>query len=179
MALTDFQKASLLRIARESVIAHLEAGPPLSHVPCDLPEASGVFVTIKRRGELRGCIGTLECRTGLAAEVARCAQQSATEDPRFPSVSAVEIPELSLEISVLGPLEEVDPAADDSVIIGRHGVVVELGQRRGLLLPQVATEWGWTKDQFLRQASRKAGLPDDAWRAGARVFRFEAEVFGE
>src|ERR671913_2507153 len=88
MALTDFQKASLLRIARESVIDHLAAGPALSHVACDLPEASGVFVTIKRRGELRGCIGTLECRTGLAAEVARCAQQSATEDPRFPSVSA-------------------------------------------------------------------------------------------
>ena len=84
-----------------------------------------------------------------------------------------------LEVSVLGPLEEIDPAASESVVIGRHGLVVELGHRRGLLLPQVATEWGWTKDQFLRQASRKAGLPDEAWREGARVFRFEAEVFGE
>ena len=179
MALTDFQKAFLLRIARESMIGHITTGQPLGDVVCDLPEASGAFVTIKRRGELRGCIGTLQCRAGLAAEVARCAQQSATQDPRFPPVSAAEIPELSLEISVLGPLEEVDPAAADAVVIARHGVVVELGQRRGLLLPQVATEWGWTKDQFLRQASRKAGLPDDAWRAGARVFRFEAEVFGE
>src|SRR5918994_1278755 len=89
MALTDFQKAFLLRIARESVIGHITTGQPLGDVVCDLPEASGAFVTIKRRGELRGCIGTLQCRAGLAAEVARCAQQSATQDPRFPSVSAV------------------------------------------------------------------------------------------
>lgn len=178
MALTDVQKASLLRIAREAVVSHLSARP-MSDIVCELPEASGAFVTIKRRGELRGCIGTLECHAGLSAEVARCARQSATEDPRFPPVSSAEIPELSLEVSVLGPLQEIDPAASDSIVIGRHGVVVELGPRRGLLLPQVATEWGWTKDQFLRQASRKAGLPDEAWRDGARVFRFEAEVFGE
>ena len=80
---------------------------------------------------------------------------------------------------MLGPLEAVDPTADDSVVIGRHGLVVEHGPRRGLLLPQVATEWGWTKEQFLQQTSRKAGLPADAWRTGARVFRFEADVFGE
>ena len=178
MALTDDQKAALLRLARESVMSRL-TGRPAPDIAGGLPEASGAFVTIKRRGELRGCIGTLQCDAGLAAEVARCARQSATEDPRFPPISADEIPELSLEISVLGPLEEIDPAASESVVIGRHGLVVELGHRRGLLLPQVATEWGWTKDQFLRRTSRKAGLPDDAWRQGARVFRFEAEVFGE
>ncbi len=179
MPLTDAQKTSLLRIARESVTGYLTTGQRIAGAASGLPEASGVFVTIKRRGELRGCIGTLECREDLAAEIARCALQSATEDPRFPPVSAGELPELSFEVSVLGPLEEIDPAADDSIVVGRHGVVVEMGHRRGLLLPQVATEWGWTKDQFLDQTSCKAGLPAEAWRTGARVSRFDAEVFGE
>jgi len=143
-----------------------------------MPDASGVFVTIKQRGELRGCLGTLQNRAGLAGEVIRCAADSASEDPRFPPVSPGELPELSLEISVLGPLEEIEPRPD-AFTIGTHGLVVEQGVRRGLLLPQVATEWGWTGEQFLRQTCVKAGLPPDAWRQGARVFRFAAEVFGD
>ena len=177
--LTDIQKGILLRIARDSVVTHVTGEQQLQGDPGSLPDASGVFVTIKRRGELRGCLGTLQCRQDLASEVARCARDSATDDPRFPAVSAPEIPELSLEISVLGPLEAVDASLDDAIVLGRHGVVVEQGHRRGLLLPQVATEWGWTKEQFLRQTCRKAGLPEDAWQTGARVFRFDAEVFGE
>jgi AmmeMemoRadiSam system protein A len=144
----------------------------------DLPDASGVFVTIKRRGELRGCLGTLHCTRGLAEEVARCAADAASEDPRFPPVDDAELPELEIEVSVLGPLEEItpDPAL---VIVGRHGLVAEQGMRRGLLLPQVATEWGWTAEQFLRQTCVKAGLAADAWQHGARIHRFEAEVFGD
>jgi AmmeMemoRadiSam system protein A len=137
-----------------------------------------VFVTIKRRGQLRGCLGTLQNRAGLAAEVIRCAADSASEDPRFPPVSREELPDLSLEISVLGPLEAID-AQPDAFTIGVHGLVAEQGFHRGLLLPQVATEWGWDGEQFLRQTCIKAGLRPDAWRHGARFFRFAAEVFGD
>jgi AmmeMemoRadiSam system protein A len=179
MALTDAQKQTLLRIARDAVVQHVTGQPMPAALQPDLPDASGVFVTLKRRGELRGCLGTLECRESLAHEVARCARDSASIDPRFTPVATPELPEISVEISVLGPLEEIDPLADGAIVIGQHGVVVEQGHRRGLLLPQVAIEWGWTKEQFLRQTCRKAGLPDDGWEKGARVFRFEAAVFGE
>jgi AmmeMemoRadiSam system protein A len=114
----------------------------------------------------------------LAAEVARCAVDSAREDPRFPPVAPDELPELSLEISVLGPLEAIEPDPD-AFTIGMHGLVAEQGFHRGLLLPQVATEWGWTNEQFLRQTCVKAGLAPDAWRHGAKIFRFSAEVFGD
>ena len=176
---TETRKASLLRLARESIVDQVTGSNQAVEPDRAAAEASGVFVTIKRRGELRGCLGTLACNDGLDREVARCARDAASQDPRFPPVSADEIPELSLEISVLGPLERIDPVGADSVTVGRHGLVVEHGPHRGLLLPQVATEWGWTAEQFLRQTCRKAGLPDDAWRTGARVFRFDAEVFGE
>jgi AmmeMemoRadiSam system protein A len=176
--LTDAQKRALAGVARRSVVSEVTHQPPEPvRVDVELPQASGVFVTIKRRGELRGCLGTLHCRQGLAEEVARCAADAASEDSRFPPVEDEELPELEIEVSVLGPLEEVapDPA---SVVVGRHGLVAEQGVRRGLLLPQVATEWGWTAEQFLRQTCVKAGLPADAWRSGARIYRFEAEVFG-
>jgi AmmeMemoRadiSam system protein A len=177
--LTDAQKHALTDLARRAVAAQVAGTPPPEPPPIGLPEASGAFVTIKRRGELRGCLGTLQCSRGLAAEVARCAADAASEDRRFPPVSATELPELSVEVSVLGPLEPIDPVDSSAVTIGRHGLVAEQGQRRGLLLPQVATEWGWTFEQFLRQTCVKAGLAADAWQHGARIYRFEAEVFGE
>lgn len=176
--LTGAQRDTLLDLARRAIASAVagQAVAPPDTLP--LPDASGVFVTIKRRGQLRGCLGTLQNRDGLAAEVARCAVDSAREDPRFPPVSLDELPELSLDISVLGPLEPI--AADTGAFtIGVHGLVVEQGQRRGLLLPQVATELGWTPEQFLRQTCVKAGLPPDAWQNGARLYRFAAEVFGD
>jgi AmmeMemoRadiSam system protein A len=177
--LTDAQRQALVELARRSVVATVtgSASPPA--LAFDLPDASGAFVTLKRRGELRGCLGTLQCQRGLAGEVARCAVDAATEDPRFPPVSAEELPELSVEVSVLGPLERINPGDPDAIIVGRHGLVAEQGYRRGLLLPQVATEWGWTVDQFLRQTCIKAGLEPDAWQRGAHISRFEAEVFGD
>ena len=177
--LTEDQKKDLLRVARASALGQITGAQQTIELPQTLPQASGVFVTIKKHGELRGCLGTLGCRDELGAEVARCARDSASADPRFPPVSTMEIPELSFEISVLTPLEQVDPSLEDTIIVGRHGLLVEEGRRRGLLLPQVATEWGWTREQFLRQTCRKAGLPDDAWQMGAQVYRFEAEVFGD
>lgn len=176
--LTAEQKAHLLALAHASVDAQVRGGSAVEPGTMALPDASGVFVTIKERGELRGCLGTLKNRAGLAAEVIRCAADSASEDPRFPPVTLAELPELSLEISVLGPLEAIEPRPD-AFTIGVHGLVAEDGPRRGLLLPQVATEWGWDAEQFLRQTCVKAGLSPDAWRQGARIFRFAAEVFGD
>lgn len=177
--LTDAQRRTLLEVARSAVVAQVTEGGQVSPPAADLPGASGAFVTIKRLGELRGCLGTLQCRLGLAAEVARCAADAAAEDPRFSPVVPEELPEISIEVSVLGPLEAIDPRATDAFTIGCHGLVVERAQHRGLLLPQVATEWGWTREQFLSQTCIKAGLPRDAWQHDARVYRFAAEVFGE
>jgi AmmeMemoRadiSam system protein A len=178
--LTDVQKHVLVALARQSIVAAVTgAGPVAAMQDLGFPDASGAFVTIKRHGELRGCLGSLECPEGLAREVVRCAADAATEDPRFPPVAVAELPDLSIDVSVLGPLEPLDDVQPSAIVVGRHGLVVEQGKRRGLLLPQVATEWEWTPLQFLRQTCHKAGLPADAWQHGARVFRFEAEVFGE
>jgi AmmeMemoRadiSam system protein A len=176
--LTESQRAALVALARQSITSRVMGRHDAPQPELDLPDSSGVFVTIKRRGDLRGCLGTLQCRLGLAGEVARCAADAASEDPRFPPVSADEIPELSVEVSVLGPLEPVDPCDASAVVIGTHGLVAEQDFRRGLLLPQVATEWGWTVEQFLRQTCLKAGLRGDAWQHGAHIYRFDAEVFG-
>jgi len=204
---TEAEKRELLEIARAAVIAHVTGvrpgsdpgraadwgQPPAVRLPT--PEQSGhrgltpggqlhtrvtgAFVTIKRNGELRGCLGTLECKRPLAEEVARLAASSSHEDPRFEPVRASELADLQYEVSILGPLEPIDPRAPDAIVIGRHGLVVEQGVRRGLLLPQVATEWHWDRDQFLAHTCRKAGLPSDAWQRSATVYRFDAEVFGD
>lgn len=177
--LTETQKQALLGIARASLISHLAGDESILETPEPMADASGVFVTIKRHGELRGCLGTLHLRGPLPAEVARCAQDSATKDPRFPPMTSADLPGTRIEVSVLGPLDALDPVDQTAIEIGQHGLVVEQGPRRGLLLPQVATEFGWDAEQFLQQTSSKAGLPPDAWCHGARVFRFTADVFGE
>jgi hypothetical protein len=178
LVLSETQRRALLDLARSSIAAAVTGRAERHADAIELPDASGVFVTIKRRGELRGCLGTLHTRDGLAREVARCAADSAREDPRFSPVRPDELPELGLEISVLGPLEMIEPAPD-AFEVGRHGLVVEDRGHRGLLLPQVAAERSWTPEQFLHQTCVKAGLPPDAWRHGARVYRFTAEVFGD
>ena len=178
--LTEEQKLTLLRIARGAIMAEVHGGRPgPADAPTAFPDAAGAFVTIKWQGELRGCLGTLTCQLGLEVEVARCAADAASQDSRFPRVTPEELPNLSLEVSVLGPFEPIDPVDERAITIGRHGLLAEQGRNRGLLLPQVAVEWGWTVDQFLRQTCVKAGLPPDAWRLGARIYRFDAEVFGE
>jgi AmmeMemoRadiSam system protein A len=178
--LTDSQKQALIELARRAVTAQVTGGaPPPASSAIGLPEASGVFVTIKERGELRGCLGTLRATGALAEQVVRCAADAASEDPRFSPVTVSELSDLSVEVSVLGPLERIDPADPTAITIGRHGLVAKQGSRQGLLLPQVATEWGWTVEQFLRQTCLKAGLRADAWQHGAGISRFDAEVFGE
>jgi AmmeMemoRadiSam system protein A len=175
---TEDQQRTLVDIARAAVAASVAGRAITWPEPAGLPEASGAFVTLKRNGQLRGCIGTLACRRPLAEEIARVAVSAAREDPRFVPVSPAELDGLDVEVSVLGPLEAIDPLDPEAIVIGRHGLVVELSARRGLLLPQVATERGWARDEFLSQTCAKAGLPHDAWRRGATVYRFDADVFG-
>lgn len=168
----------LLEIARASVSARV-CGRPFAPPPAggDLARPSGAFVTLTERGELRGCIGYPESDEPLACVVAHCAAAAAISDPRFPPVEPHEVPKLHVEISVLGPIMPVSDPAE--ILVGRDGLIVQRGLRRGLLLPQVATDWGWDRDTFLAQTCVKAGLAPDAWKHGAQIFRFEAEVFGE
>ncbi|HEX4567615.1 MAG TPA: AmmeMemoRadiSam system protein A [Vicinamibacterales bacterium] len=177
---TEEQKRALVEIARAAVtdVATGSSGRVVAAQAGDFPDASGAFVTLKRDGRLRGCIGTLECRRSLADEVARVAASAAREDPRFEPLRASELQGLDVEVSVLGPLEAIDPFDSHAFEIGRHGLVVEQGLRRGLLLPQVATECGWGREEFLTNTCVKAGLAPDAWRHGATVYRFEGEAFG-
>jgi AmmeMemoRadiSam system protein A len=184
-SLDDASRRHLLSVARSAIARAIgaEGGSPaaqrvfldLSPIADDL--RAGAFVTLRINGELRGCIGYPESELPLLEVVGRCAVSAALSDPRFPAVSVDEWGDIDLEISVLGPLEQI---ADVShVVVGRHGLVVEFGLRRGLLLPQVAMEWKWTVAEFASQTCLKAGLPRDAWRNGATLYRFEAEVFGE
>ncbi len=171
-------RRALLRLAREAIVAHVTgAAAPATHV-CDAAERPGAaFVTLHKRGDLRGCIGHVEADEPLGVVIARCAVAACSADPRFPPVDASELPDLDLELSLLGPLEPI--VGPDDIEIGRHGLVVETGWHRGLLLPQVAPEWHWDRETFLAQTCHKAGLPREAWKAGATLWRFEAEVFGE
>lgn len=174
----DADRQLLLRIARDALAAHV-AGTSLS-LPTLTGEATrlaGAFVTLRADGALRGCIGHVEADEPLGAVVARSAVAAGGSDPRFVGVTAAELPRLRIEISILGPLAPVSSL--DEIAVGRDGLVVELGWNRGLLLPQVAREWKWDRDTFVMETCRKAGLPADAVKKGAKIWRFEAEVFGE
>ena len=175
---TDADRRTALAVARESIVARLAGHAVTLPDVTDYPAASGVFVTVKVKGQLRGCLGTLECGSALLVEIGRCAADAATVDRRFAPIGFAELPELSIEISVLGPLEPIDPTREDAIEIGVHGLVIEQGAHRGLLLPQVASERRWTAKHFLRQTCVKANLPQDAWERGATVYRFDAEIFG-
>ncbi|MDP6370955.1 MAG: AmmeMemoRadiSam system protein A [Vicinamibacterales bacterium] len=179
--LNSAQRAALLEIARASIVARVNGRP---YAPPRIPaldRRAGAFVTVHRDGTLRGCIGSFGDAEPLIDVVARCAAAAAVNDPRFPPLEAAAVGQVTLEISVLGPMERVtDPT---EIEVGRHGVTVEAGDRHGLLLPQVAAEWGWDREELLAQTCVKAGLARRAWAGtgtGALVVhRFEAEVFGE
>lgn len=173
------ERQRLLAIARQAIERRLQRVVASTAGTCDLPVSSGVFVTVRVSGELRGCLGTLAAVEDLGAETARCAADAATADPRFLPIEPHELPGMSIEISVLGPLERIDPRDPAAIRVGAHGLVVERGRRRGLLLPQVATQCGWTAEQFLEQTCAKARLSRDAWQRDAVVYRFTAEIFGD
>jgi AmmeMemoRadiSam system protein A len=176
--LSEDDRALLLRLAREAIAAHLGGAPePVPTIADVLSRPGGAFVTLHKQGELRGCIGHVEATEALGRVVPGCAVAASSTDPRFPPVTSSELEVIDIELSILGPLEPITGLHD--IEIGRHGLVVEQGWQRGLLLPQVATEWNWDAETFLAQTCHKAGLPRDAWQRGAKLWRFEAEVFGE
>jgi AmmeMemoRadiSam system protein A len=177
--LTESSRARLLAIARDAVAARVFRLPPPILPDEMMLTASGVFVTVKHHGHLRGCLGTLEPVENLLDEVSRCAADAASRDPRFPPMTSDELDGLSVDVSVLGPLEMIDPRDPGAIVIGQHGLVVEQGRYRGVLLPQVAVERQWTPGQFVAETCVKANLPPDAWASGAVVYRFGADVFGD
>jgi AmmeMemoRadiSam system protein A len=179
--LSPESRRQLLALARGTLEAHFRGEPP-PRLSSDRSETFGdpraLFVTLRMAERLRGCIGTLAPEGDLSRTVPRFALRAAFEDPRFPGLTLEELPQCTIEISVLTaprPLE-----APDEVTIGRDGLILEFEGRRALLLPQVATEWDFDRTTFLAELSRKAGLPPDAWRQpGAKLWSFRAEVFSE
>jgi AmmeMemoRadiSam system protein A len=178
--LSTAQKRIALRAAREAVLRRLqrlESEAP-DTTEQELLERSGVFVSLHSDEELRGCIGVIEPSAPLIATIATCAVSAATTDSRFPPVTIAEMPSIRFEISVLGPLVRIQ--GPDDLEIGRHGVIVTLGGRTALMLPQVAAHEGWSAADLLSAVCRKAGLPSAAWQeAATRLEKFTAEVFGE
>ncbi len=170
-------RTTLLAIARDAIASRVTGAATSSANHGALARLRcGVFVSVYCRGQLRGCIGHLAGHRPLPQAVVECAVAAATADPRFAPIAPAEVQDLEIEVSVLGPLERIDGPSD--IEVGRHGLVVERDRRRGLLLPQVAAEWQWDATTFLARTCQKAGLPLDAWRHGAALWRFEAEVFG-
>ena len=171
------ERELLLKLAHDSIQAalddrELDLTPPSEH----LAEPRGAFTTLHLEGKLRGCIGYVLPADSLYKTVADTARAAAFDDPRFQPVWQSEVPQLKIEISVLSLPQPIRP---DEVVVGKHGLVISYESCRGLLLPQVAIEWEWDRDTFLSQTCLKAGLSADAWKHGAELQAFTAEVFGE
>jgi hypothetical protein len=170
-------KRLLLGIAREAIVAHIETGivPKREEHHKMLLEERGCFVCVKINGVLRGCIGSFISDKPLFQLVREMAVSAATKDPRFYPMKKEDLQSFDLEISVLSPLRKISSV--DEIEVGVHGLYLEKNFSRGVLLPQVATEYGWDRDTFLNQTSLKAGLDGDGWREGAEIYVFSADVF--
>ncbi|HZQ94929.1 MAG TPA: AmmeMemoRadiSam system protein A [Candidatus Sulfotelmatobacter sp.] len=171
------ERTQMLQLAHQSIVSALEnreipLDPPTSH----FAEPRGAFTSLYRHGQLRGCVGYVLPISSVYRAVAETARAAAFEDTRFPPVTLEEARDLQIELSILSPPQPIDA---EHVQIGRHGLLIGMGGYRGLLLPQVPLEHHWDRETFLEQTCRKAGLPPDAWRNGAKIEAFTAEVFGE
>jgi len=171
------ERSLLLRLAHDSIVSALEQreiplDPPTPH----LAQPRGVFTSLHLRGGLRGCVGYVLPQSPLYRAVAETARAAAFDDTRFYPVTPEEAPHLEIELSILSVPQ---PIHADAVEVGRHGLLISMSGRRGLLLPQVPVEHNWDRATFLEQTCRKAGLPPDAWEKGALIEAFTAEVFGE
>ena len=155
---------------RERPVGALPAPPPGA-----LDAKLGAFVTLKRHGQLRGCIGRLASSDPLYITVGDMAEAAAFHDSRFPSLTLPEFPDIEVEISIMGPITRCpDPS---QIVVGKHGLIMRKGQHQGLLLPQVPVEWEWDRETFLAQTCRKAGLPPDAWHdPDTEIYWFEAFI---
>ncbi len=177
--LNSNEREELLVIARQTITQFLETGtvPQFAVSEPNLFQERGCFVTLKKHGELRGCIGNLISQRPLYLTVQNVAISAAVADRRFFPVTKEELKDINIEISVLSPFELIDDVSE--IEVGRHGLIIVKGQNQGVLLPQVATENNWNRDEFLRQICLKAGLPENAWQEGTQLYVFTAEVFGE
>jgi AmmeMemoRadiSam system protein A len=178
-SLSEADRRSLLELARRAIAEAVSLQKPVEGVPQSgvFAEKRGVFITIHARGRLRGCIGVVEAFEPLGESIARCAASAAVHDPRFSPVSAEELRELQIEVSLLSALEPIHP---ENIEIGKHGLLISQGSKRGLLLPQVAVEHRLGREQFLEETCRKAGLHANAWwEPETQILGFTCEVFSE
>lgn len=185
--LSDGEGKFLIRLARKAIETYLKDGK-IIEVPDDvnpiLKDERGVFVTLNKNGDLRGCIGYPEPVKPLAQAVIEVAISAATGDPRFPQVTLSEMEKIQVEVSVLTRPEliEVQKPAEylQKVEVGKDGLIVEMGIYRGLLLPQVPVEWNWDTEEFLANTCMKAGLSPDCWlQDGVKIYSFQAQIFDE
>jgi AmmeMemoRadiSam system protein A len=177
--LSEAERRTALELARTAVVERVSLHRLPGVVPHDgiLAEKHGVFVTLRIRGRLQGCIGVAEPDEPLGEAIVRCAASAALEDPRFAPLRADQLEELTIEISLLSPLA---PISAEALELGRHGLLIVLRSQRGLLLPQVAIEHHLTREQFLEETCRKAGLRREAWHdREAHLFGFTCEVFSD
>lgn len=174
---TAEERAWMLSVARQSIAAGLRRERlSVEALNPHLAEYRGAFTTLHIRGHLRGCVGFILPQYPLYLTIVETARAAAFHDTRFSPLSAEEFPLLTLEISVLSPMAPIRP---EEVEVGRHGLLVTEGARRGVLLPQVPLEFNWDRETFLSQTCVKAGLPPNAWKRGATFEAFTAEIFGE
>ena len=177
--LTKDNRSELLSIAKESITGFVtnHTIPKFEIKSAPLKTPSGVFVTIHKNGELRGCIGYSEPIKPLWEAVRDTAISAAVNDPHSEPVDKSELPELEIEISVLSPLKK--NLSPEKIEVGKLGLLIKKGFYTGLLLPQVPVELGWDREEFLRQTCLKAGLPPDEWEKEAEIYTFEADIFSE
>jgi AmmeMemoRadiSam system protein A len=177
--LSETDGKNILELTRQAVVEAVTQKRLLREIPeNDLFEQHcGVFVTLHVAGKLRGCIGVIQPKEPLGENIVRCAFSAALEDPRFPPMQPEELPKLEIEVSLLSLLERIQP---QQIEIGKHGLLVEQGFRRGLLLPQVAVEHHLGREEFLSETCHKAGLPVDSWKApDTRIYSFTCEIVSE
>jgi AmmeMemoRadiSam system protein B/AmmeMemoRadiSam system protein A len=178
LGLNEEEKKTLRHIAK-TVIENKAKGKPVPEFKIESPilkENRGAFVTIHKKGQLRGCIGFIRAYEPLYKTVEKMAGEAAFRDPRFPPVKERELPELDIEISVLTPLRKITEVRE--IEVGKHGIYITKGGWSGLLLPQVATEYGWDRQTFLEHTCQKAGLPSTAWKEeDTEIYIFSADIF--
>jgi len=171
------ERTLLLKLAHDAIESAIERTEiPLAARSPHLAEPRGAFTTLYSQGQLRGCVGFVEAVASLYQTVIETARAAAFEDTRFWPVTREELPGLQVSLSILS---KPQPIAVEQIEVGRHGLIVGHNGRRGLLLPQVPAEHDWDRTTFLEQTCRKAGLPLDAWKKGALIEAFTAEVFGD
>jgi len=177
--LTAKERQLLVKIARETIISYVQNGtiPHLEITNKNLQVNQGCFVSIKSDGMLRGCIGNFISQKPLYLLVQEMAVSAATQDPRFYPMKRGDLENFNLEISVLSPLTKISSV--EEIKVGVHGLYLEKNFSRGVLLPQVAVEYGWNRDTFLGQTCLKAGLNRDDWMEGTDIYTFSAQVFSD